>query len=82
MLDKENILIQFGKSLREVRLSRALSQEGLALALGFDRTYISLLERGKRNPSLFVMCKIADHLEVEVSDLMPKTQLPPAELEV
>lgn len=75
MLDKENILTQFGKSLKEARLSKAVSQEDLALTIGFDRTYISLLERGKRNPSLFAICEISQQLEVQPSDLMPSLKI-------
>lgn len=70
MLDKEKILKHFGKNLKEARAKSGLSQERLALDLGFDRTYISLLERGKRNPSLFTIHKIADFLEIDVSKLI------------
>lgn len=50
----------FGKSLRELRESVGISQEKLAATSGLDRTYISLLERGLRQPSLstiFVLAK-------------------------
>lgn len=71
MIDENYILTEFGKNLREARLLADLSQEALALELGFDRTYIGLLERGKRNPSLKTICKIAAHLEIQPSNLMP-----------
>jgi transcriptional regulator with XRE-family HTH domain len=70
MIDKENVLTQFGRQLREARNLKGLSQESLALSLEFDRTYISMLERGKRNPSLFTVCKIADFLGIKASDLL------------
>lgn len=70
MLD-EKILSQFGEKLRDVRLSKNVSQEALALSIGYDRTYVSLLERGKRNPSLRAICRIAAELKVQPSDLMP-----------
>lgn len=70
MTDKDIILTQFGVNLRKARALRGLSQESLALSLDFDRTYISMLERGKRNPSLFTIHKIANFLEVEVSSLV------------
>jgi len=70
MIDREEILIQFGKKLKLARLDKGLSQEKLALILDFDRTYISMLERGKRNPSLVTICKIADLLEVKTSSLI------------
>jgi transcriptional regulator with XRE-family HTH domain len=70
MIDKETVLTQFGEKLRAARVLKGLSQEALALSLEFDRTYISMLERGKRNPSLFTIHRIADFLEIEASDLV------------
>ena len=70
MIDKDLILTQFGEKLKKARTSKGLSQEALALSLDFDRTYISLLERGKRNPSLITINKIANLLEVEPSSLV------------
>ena len=42
----------FGRVLKQMRTEKDLSQESLALNSGYDRTYISLLERGHRAPSL------------------------------
>jgi transcriptional regulator with XRE-family HTH domain len=70
MTDKEIILIQFGEKLKKARILKGLSQEALALSLEFDRTYISMLERGKRNPSLFTIYKIAEFLEIDASSLV------------
>ena len=75
MFDKEKILNQFGTKLREARIIKGISQEKLALELGFDRTYISMLERGKRNPSLFTICKIASFLEIKVSKLLSDVEI-------
>ena len=70
MVDKEKILTHFGEKLKEARLASGLSQEALALSLELDRTYIGLLERGKRNPSLFTIHKIATFLKIKPSDLL------------
>lgn len=67
----ENILTHFGNNLRIARSQKGLSQEKLALLLNFDRTYISLLERGKRNPSLITIYKISKTLEIHISQLLP-----------
>lgn len=47
------------KIIKDARISMKLSQEELALEAGVDRTYVSQLERGIANPSLFILCKIA-----------------------
>ncbi|RAS89609.1 transcriptional regulator [Priestia endophytica] len=51
----------FGVVIRNYRRELAISQEELALEAGLDRTYISLLERGKRRPTintLFAISKV------------------------
>jgi transcriptional regulator with XRE-family HTH domain len=59
----------FGRTIREVRNRRGVSQENLALRCGLDRTYVSGIERGVRNPSLTNILKIAAALEVHPSEL-------------
>lgn len=58
-----------GNSIKLRRLSLGLSQEALADKCGFDRTYISMLERGLRNPSFLNLLRIAKGLETSVAKL-------------
>jgi putative transcriptional regulator len=58
-----------GDKVRAIRIQLDLSQESLAERCDFDRTYISLIERGQRNPSFTNMIRLAEGLEVSVSDL-------------
>ena len=62
-------LIPLGRAIRSRRELLGLSQEKLAEQCGFDRTYISMLERGKRNPSLLNLLKLAKGLKTSVSEL-------------
>lgn len=55
----------FAANLRHYRKLRGWTQEDFAEALGSDRTYVSSMERGIRNPSIQVVAKIAVVLEVE-----------------
>ncbi len=59
----------FGQTIRDIRNRRGVSQESLALQCGLDRTYISGIERGTRNPSLTNILKIAAALEVRPAEL-------------
>ena len=52
--NKEEIL---GKILQEERKAKKISQEKLAKLTGLDRTFISLIENGKRNPSFTTILK-------------------------
>lgn len=60
----------FGDRVREARERRGFSQEGFAHHVGMDRTYVSGIERGVRNPTLIVICRIADGLDLHPSELL------------
>jgi transcriptional regulator with XRE-family HTH domain len=66
---EQEIQKRFGARLRELRQKRKLSQEGLALACGLDRTYVGSVERGERNISLVNIHAIASALGVSVKEL-------------
>lgn len=55
-----------GPAFRQLRERANLSQEGFALEAGLDRTYVSGIERGVRNPSLKSMQRLAETLGVSL----------------
>lgn len=59
-----------GLNVRKARKALGISQESLGLEIGIDRTYISGIERGVRNPSLDVIIKLAEHLNVTPAQLL------------
>ncbi|MBW7901965.1 MAG: helix-turn-helix transcriptional regulator [Rhodocyclaceae bacterium] len=65
----------FGKVLRERRSASGLSQEKLALEAGLERVYISLLERGQRQPTLTTLLKLAGPLACDASDLVREAEI-------
>jgi transcriptional regulator with XRE-family HTH domain len=67
----KHILLKFGKKLQKVRKSKGVTQEELASMLSMHRTYIGLIERGERNPTIRTLYKIAKALKVNGSDLLP-----------
>ncbi len=64
--------IAFGRVLRNYRNKIKYSQERLSSESGLDRTYISLLERGLRQPSLTSMLNIAKALKISPVEMMTK----------
>jgi len=69
-MDDVLLLTKFGARVKRARLSLKLSQEKLALECDLDRTYISSVERGRRNISLINIYKLAHALRVRASDLL------------
>ncbi|MFC5372947.1 helix-turn-helix domain-containing protein [Brevundimonas faecalis] len=59
-----------GGNVRRLRTERGLTQEQLAFEAGIDLTYEGGIERGKRNPSLMVMVRVAEALGVTPSELL------------
>lgn len=60
----------FGQVLRDIRQKRNLSQETLGFESGYHRTYISLLERGQKMPTLQVIFRLAAALDVKPSEII------------
>ena len=60
---------QFGERIRQLRHEKQLSQEKFALLIGMDRTYYASVETGKRNISIVNIKRIADGLDVSLSEL-------------
>jgi len=63
------VLRKLGDNVRAKREARELSQEKLAELADLDRTYISGIERGARNPTILSALRIAKALKTSVSDL-------------
>ncbi|MCQ2802744.1 MAG: helix-turn-helix domain-containing protein [Bacilli bacterium] len=65
-----NILVQLGMRIRYLRKAKHMSQLDLSLEAGVNKNYISDLEKGRRNPSLLVLEKIAKGLGEDLSSLL------------
>jgi transcriptional regulator with XRE-family HTH domain len=59
-----------GRNVREFRIRRGMTQEQLAFDAKIDLTYAGGIERGRRNPSLLVLVRVAAALGVEPKDLL------------
>ena len=76
-LTKERISLEeqlalMGRRIREARSGLSMTQQALGEASGLDRTYISLVERGKQNVTIGAALKIAHALDVPISVLLER----------
>ena len=65
----DDILVRFGRRIRELRSQRGYSQEAFAHACEMDRTYVGGIERGERNVALRNIDRIAKTLDVPLQQL-------------
>ena len=68
--ERKSLLAAFGAALKAERKRKGLSQEKLGFECDLDRTYVSGLERGVRNPTLLVVERLAEGLKVQPSELL------------
>ncbi len=65
-----DIRARLGRNVRKLREARGWSQEDYADRAGIHRTYVSDIERGRRNPTISVIEKLAGPLEIEPGVLL------------
>lgn len=65
----DDITVRFGDRLKELRAQKGISQEKFALQIGMNRTYYASVEAGRRNVSLRNILKIAEGLDISLSEL-------------
>jgi transcriptional regulator with XRE-family HTH domain len=72
--DTDHIATAFGRVLREQREARGVSQEDLALSADVDRSFVSQMERGIRQPTLTTLVKLCRALGVAPSTLVGRME--------
>ena len=73
-MDEQRLREVFGQELRKARNAVGISQEKLALQVGLDRTYISMLERGLRQPTLTTIFLLCPALNLSSVEMISKVQ--------
>ena len=75
-MSQDNILsnrIMLATNVKKLRSKLKIRREELSLALGFDNSYISKLEKGKINITIDKLSIIADYFNVDLVDLFKKS---------
>lgn len=67
-MDKK-VLTKLGSRIREKRKSLGLSQELLAEKASIDRSYMGGIERGERNITFLILCKICQAMEIDIATI-------------
>jgi transcriptional regulator with XRE-family HTH domain len=68
-------LVALGDAIRDVRLSKGISQEKLALLAEVDRSYVGRVERGDNNVAVLTLARLAAALDLTIAKLMQKAGL-------
>ena len=74
MQKRSTINSAVGQVIREVRNSKNIAQEKMALDSNIDRTYASALERGLKNPSIEVILKLAEGLNYPAWEIVKRVE--------
>jgi transcriptional regulator with XRE-family HTH domain len=69
------VLASLGQTIRSLRAERNISQEALAHGAGLDRSYMGGIERGEHNITIMNLRKIAERLDLKMSELFGKAGL-------
>ncbi len=65
----DKVLVSLGEAIRQSRAQQGLSQEALAVDADLDRSYVGGIERGEHNLTVMNLRKIADALNIKMSEL-------------
>ncbi len=68
----DEMLVALGRAIKQARTEIGLSQEALAVDADIDRSYLGGIERGEHNVTVINLAKIANALELTLSDLLDK----------
>lgn len=69
-IEREELTVKIGARIREFRIARKLSQEGLALNSGMHPAYLGKIERGEKCPTIDTLSKICSGLKIPVYELL------------
>ncbi|MBU0621082.1 MAG: helix-turn-helix domain-containing protein [Gammaproteobacteria bacterium] len=72
---QDPVLVALGEAIRRIRLSKAISQEKLALLAEVDRSYVGRVERGDNNVAVLTLARLVRALDVSIAQLMLEAKL-------
>ena len=73
----EGVRVRLGYKIRTLREAKGFSQDDLACRVGINRSYLSGIENGKRNLTIDILTRLADVLEISLSELLKDVDVSP-----
>jgi len=70
MKDKEELQLTIGNRIKKLRESVNMPQQNLAAKCNMEKSNLSRLESGGTNPTIYTLYKIADCLDISISELV------------
>lgn len=70
--ESNELSLRVGLTIKALRTELGVSQEKFSELTGHHRTYIGFLERGERTPNIYTLLKVAQALNIELSELLKK----------
>lgn len=70
MSDKKKLQEAIGKKIKLIRESKKIAQQDLAAKCNFEKSNMARLEAGKTNPTIYTLYKIAESLDVTLTDIV------------
>ncbi len=64
-----------GGRIKDIRMTKGLTQEALAEKTDINSKYLSSIERGKENPTLYTLIKLSESLDVNLSDIFHQIEI-------
>jgi transcriptional regulator with XRE-family HTH domain len=73
-MNRKDLQVALGQTIRALRSEQGYSQESFADAVGLHRTYMGGIERGERNVGIANLARIAETLDLTLSDLIAEAE--------
>jgi transcriptional regulator with XRE-family HTH domain len=70
-----NLKLMIGARIKEIRVKKGMTQEQLSEKMGINPKYLSSIERGKENPTLDTLIKVAQSLDVDMGQIFTLVQI-------
>lgn len=68
-MEQPDVLVKMGERIKEIRLSRKMSQNDLAIECDFEKASMSRIESGQANPTIRTLHKICKALDIQMVEL-------------